>query len=310
MRYLATKSGTVHVVERGPDDPHGMTCGAAVRALNSGEWKGKRSLKPEQALEMKNCLRCGTHSTIAELARRANGKPVKRPLVKPKSLKNIMEVPEADERTTAKATEHAQLARNHGWDVTVTANDKGGLTVTAQKGNETNVLTYRAGGFLDNPGIVAKFPGRTVPLHNSGTWRRQVTAPEGKRPISAQLKRPSKAQNQRQLVVIDPGETNGVAIVDEVDAIPLNKSSLPFAHDAEDSEIIDHIRGRTLYWRNNMAAKVASAILPSKPRLFRFGATRTGRRYVSFPELAGVTEDGEVLGAERSVAIEDMLRVR
>lgn len=218
--------------------------------------------------------------------------------------------PVVDDRTVTKASEHAELAREHGWDVIVQTNDKGGLTVTARKRDETLVLAYRPGGYLDNPLIVAIFPGRTVPLHNSGTWRRQVSLPEGKRPINARPKRNGVPKPVNPVVSIDSGDINGFAVADPAEAIPISRPSLPFPHDAPDEEIIDCIKGKTLFWRNNMAVKVVSVDLPGKPRLFRFGVTRTGRRFVSFPELVGVDKDGEVYGPERSVAIEDMLRVR
>ena len=301
MRYLATKAGTAHVVVK--DSP----CPVVKRNVET--WKGQRSLKPSVVLsEYKDCAKCETFK-IARSELRPDPKP------KVTARKGSMPFPAAnhaiaDERTTAKAEEHAKIAADHGWAVNVENNNHGGLTVIASRGEEICVLSYQRNGVLFNKEIVFKVPGRSVPLHNSGTWRRQISLPEGKRPISAKPKRAGRAP-KKAVPAIDPGEkVNGTVVVPEEELIPINKSSLPFAHDAEDIVIVDAIKGRQLFWRNNMMAKVVTAMVPSKPRMIRFGVTgRAQRRFVSFPETH-MTSDGEVYGAERSVAIEDMLRVK
>lgn len=298
MRYLATKAGTAHVVMK--DSP------CPIVRRNAETWKGQRSLKPDVVLKTyKDCAKCETfkHAKAEAVppARRRRESPVS------KQVKSD-NWPVADERTTMKVKEHMAIAEQHGWRVDVAQNERRGLTLTATKGDEICVLAYRENGILWNDEIVFKVPGRVVPMHNSGTWRRQVSLPEGQRPIPA---RPKKFGRKPSA----PAELNGVAkeLADEstelTEEIPLNKSSLPFNKDDEDLIIIDFIKGRTLFWRNNMMAKVVSAGVPSKSRLIRFGETKQGRRFVSFPE-ATMTKDGEMWGAERSVAIDDMLRVR
>jgi hypothetical protein len=330
MRYLATKAGTAHVVLK--DSP------CPVVKKNVDSWKGQRSLKPSVVLEgYRDCAKCQTFEHARSELRKPEPVAPKKRLAGPdyrkgrpstgggsKRLKvgkpeprNVTPMvangdnwPVADERTTAKAKEHMAIAEEHGWSVTVTSNNRRGLTVIASREDEICVLAYRENGILWNDEIVFKVPGRIVPMHNSGTWRRQVSLPEGKRPIPARPKRFGRkpaakvANGPESAEEVSPDGT-------EVDGelIPLNKSSLPFPIDADDLVIIDYIKGRTLYWRNNMMAKVVSANVPSKPRLIRFGETRRGRRFVSFPEST-MTKDGEMWGAERSVAIEDMLRVR
>jgi hypothetical protein len=330
MRYLSTRTGMVHVVSKDAACP--------VVRRNADAWKGQRSIKPEKVLEMKDCAKCESFKHAREevrlnkrAAKTANAgvtmvggrRTPKKPLSGPDYRKNrpntgggssrlkVSATPApvvADERTTRKAQEHRAIAEEHGWRVDVTTNDRRGLTVIATKGDEICVLAYRENGILWNDEIVFKVPGRVVPMHNSGTWRRQVSLPEGQRPIPA---RPKKFGRKPSA----PAEVNGVAreleqeATDETEGIPLNKSSLPFPHDAEDIVIVSYIKGRTLFWRNNMMAKVVSAGVPSKPSLIRFGETKHGRRFVSFPEST-MTKDGEMWGAERSVAIEDMLRVR
>lgn len=342
MRYLASKTGVVHVVNPRRSEQGSTPCPVVARNLNAGTWKGQRSLNPREVLEgYKDCTKCETfkHARLdikvppkqrtekkgppaPKSLRRAvndavelNDKLAKLPANnKPRNVTKLLKGdnwPVADERTTQKAKEHVALAEQHGWTVQVTSNDRRGLTVIASRGDEICVLAYRENGILWNDEIVFKVPGRKVPMHNSGTWRRQVSLPEGQRPIPARPKKfGRKAAVKNTVAVENANEAIDEGSVSEEELIPINKSSLPFPHDADDIVIIDHIRGRTLYWRNNMMAKVVSAQVPTKPRMIRFGHTgRAQRRYVSFPEST-MTADGEVYGAERSVAIEDMLRVR
>lgn len=340
MRFLASKAGTVHVVHAELDMSN---CPAVTRAKKAGTWKGQRSIKPEEVLKLKDCSNCesfklarseirknkAAEKTVnvgvlkvgakkAPSRRRHRESPVSK--IRKEARNEARNVtpqvrsgnwPVADERTTLKAKEHMALAEEHGWSVEVVANDKRGLTVIASREDEACVLAYRENGILWNDEIVFKVPGRSVPMHNSGTWRRQISLPEGKRPIPA---RPKRFGRRKPPVVAngpeDAEESTEEAAEIDGELIPLNRSSLPFAHDAEDLVIVDYIKGRTLYWRNNMVAKVVSAQVPTKARMIRFGNTgRAQRRYVSFPEAA-MTKDGEMYGPERCVAIEDMLRVR
>lgn len=316
MRFLTSKNGTVHVVSA---QISGTRCPVVTRALNAGTWKGQRSIKPEQVANYTDCAKCGSHAAAKEITdrsayvanneaevKRFNDKINNKPKSKPKegnmTLNTLLS---ADEKTRAKATEHAELAVKNGWAAIVTLNEFSGLTVIATRGEETCELMYREGGFLYNPGIVFRVPGRVVPLHNSGTWRRQVSLPDGKRPVSAKPKRVGVRPKDRPVAVVVVADPEAPA-----EEISLTRSSLPFPHDADDIVIRDAIKGKTLYWRNNMAARVNSAKVSSNPRLIRFGVTgKASRRYVSFPETE-MSKDGEIHGPERSVAIEDMLRVK
>jgi len=307
MRYLATKAGTAHVVSKD------TTCPVVKR--NAEAWKGQRSLKPSIVLDSyKDCSKCATFEHArSELRKPEPKKPVAK---KGPTARNVTAQaksdnwPVADERTTLKVKEHIAIAEEHGWTVAVTQNERRGLTLTATRGEESCVLAYREGGILWNDEIVFRVPGRKVPMHNSGTWRRQVSLPEGQRPISAKPKRFGRKVSSEDVFPSRHANAGGSESTEEdPEAIPLNKSSLPFLHDADDVVIIDALKGRTLYWRNNMMAKVVSAQVPTKPKLIRFGRTKHGRRFISFPE-SEMSKDGEIYGPERAVAIDDMLRVR
>ena len=69
MRFLATKSGTVHVMYGELDLP---SCPVVTKAKNAGTWKGQRSLKPEKVLEMGDCLRCESHKKARAEVTKAN----------------------------------------------------------------------------------------------------------------------------------------------------------------------------------------------------------------------------------------------
>lgn len=331
MRYLATKAGTAHVITKDTSCP--------IVKRNVDAWKGQRSLKPSVVLgEYKDCSKCETHKQarleLNELKKRADdqalnrrevarfnrvGLPSQRVAKKGPKARNVTPQvrsgdnwPVADERTTLKAKEHAKLAEDHGWSVQVTTNERRGLTVIASKGDEICVLAYRENGILWNDEIRFKVPGRSVPMHNSGTWRRQVSLPEGQRPIPA---RPKRFGRKPKLNGIERTESaNSEPTEEEIDGevIPLNVASLPFSKDDDDLIIVDAIKGMELFWRNNMMQKVVSARVPTKARMIRFGVTGrepNQRRCVSFPE-SEMSKDGEIYGAERTVAIESMLRVR
>lgn len=312
MRYLATAAGTAHVVSKDSRCP--------VVKRNVDAWKGQRSLKPLAVLEgYRDCAKCETfkHAKSECAPVRRAAKTAKAPKSLKRAVDAVVELnaklngmPVADERTTRKIEEHAKIAADHGWETVVTANERRGLTLTATRGNEACVLAYRENGILWNDEIRFNVPGRSVPMHNSGTWRRQVSLPEGQRPIPAQ---PKRFGRKRSSEAIEPVESaNGESTEDEIngEVISINRSDLPFPKDADDFTIIDAIKGQTLYWRNNLSQRVVSARVPSKARMIRLAVTGRGqRRYVSFPE-AEMTKDGEMYGPERAVAIESMLRVR
>lgn len=328
MRFLASKTGVVHVVDRKLSGEEKL-CPVVSRSLNAGSWKGQRSIKPEEVLKMKDCERCETFKharseirlnkrakqqanagvTMVGGRRAAKKGPVARNAAAQVSGDNW---PVADERTTLKAKEHKAIAEEHGWTVTVAQNERRGLTIVAAKGDELCVLAYRENGILWNDEIRFKVPGRSVPMHNSGTWRRQVSLPEGQRPISA---RPKQFGRKKSSIPVEmPESANGDHPEDGIngEVIPLNVAALPFSKDDDDLIIVDAIKGMELFWRNNMMQKVVSARVPSKVRMIRFGVTGrepNQRRCVSFPE-SEMSKDGEIYGAERTVAIESMLRVR
>jgi hypothetical protein len=311
--------------------------------LNSGAWKGQRSLTPEQALELNDCAKCETHKTARREIRNAKKEPTapkqkltgpdqtkgrsrsgggsKRLKVGRESYAHGVTVPDADAEIIASADdkgqrlalEHAALAREHGWDASVTNPNPTEWVVVAKKGDES-VQAAWVGGKVDYPRIVAFFPTHQFWLKNTTQWRRQVSLSDSERPASREPKgRPPKVPAPKRIMALDSGEPAGAAIasVPEEDGVKFSMTSLPFGRDETDTVIIDALKGRKLYWRNNFAGKVNSAEVPSSARSIRISEHPTnGRRIVSFPEVADSSKGGEVLGCERSVAIDQMIKVR
>lgn len=94
---------------------------------------------------------------------------------------------------------------------------------------------------------------------------------------------------------------------------------VPFLKDDEPAEIIDAVLGKEIVWRNGVSNQREHAHLPSEVRPKRKSAKRdviqitehpkTGKRMLSFLEVAGQNEDGEVYGPERTVALDKIVRV-
>ena len=214
----------------------------------------------------------------------------------------------SDEKGHQLAQEHAKLAEDHGWVVELLPNTDNGWKVVAKQDDCTATVAW-VNGKVDYPSNVAEFPTHTFWLKHTAQWRRQITLPENERPASRTPKQTTRRANQERKPV---QEATPVINGDEPESVPFNLTSLPFAHDDEDAIVIGQIRGRRLFWRNNLAQRVSHADVPSNPRVIRLAAhPKSGRRIVSFPEVAEYSaQHGEILGGERSVALEDMIRVR
>lgn len=344
VRFLASKAGTVHVA----DGSGG--CPVVRRAIRTREWHGRKSLSPEAALDLKDCMKCETHKAARREIRlnraatkKANAgvttigvgpqkrlrhdgtiqevdlKP-RRPLSgpdHPKSVRNngggskrlkVAATPEPpiEDKGQRLADEHAKLAKDYGWAVDIQHVSEKEWIVVARKGDES-VQAVWVNGKVDHPRVVAFFPTHTFWLKHTTQWRRQVTLPDSERPA----KREPKSRPRRVPADAKVADSIDAPVEIETDGVKFNSTDLPFAKDAPDTEIIDLLRGRILHWRNNFASKIEKAEIPTVTRLIRISEHPTnGRRIVSFPEVADYTKDGVVYGCERSVAIDQMIKVR
>jgi hypothetical protein len=302
MRYMKTKAGTAHIAGL-PDS----LCPVVRRAARTGEWKGIRSLKPEQVLELKDCSKCQSHKA-AKSELKPKPKPPKRAAFNSKQAvaERLRRQPVPGDKGEIAANEHAKLATEHGWHVEVMPG-RDEWVVVATKGDEMVQVAW-VNGKVDYPRVIAVFPSYTFWLKNTTQWRRQVSLPEGERPAPREPKRSRKPRTESKT---EPRVINGTSVEEDPQKL-FKTTSLPFASDDEDFVIIDALKGHELFWRNNMAAKVNRATVPMNTRLIRVAVSpKSGRRFVSFPEAHGYDSVAarEVLGAERSVAIEDMIKV-
>lgn len=328
VRFLATKAGTVHVVDRSPSDKGTSSCPIVGRMLNSGEWKGRRSLSPDAALDLKDCAKCETHKLAKAEIRAAKGKArVQRPLSgpdHPRSVRNngggskrlkvaSTPLPPIEDKGQRLADEHAKLAKDHGWAVDVAVDPLTGpgprtWIVVARKGDE-RVQAAWTDGKVNYPLVIAFFPTHQFWLKNTTQWRRQVSLPDSERPAKREPKtRPPRVPASEKIAGAIEAPVDAVP---ETEGIKFNSTQLPFEKDALDAEVIDLLKGRKLYWRNNFASKIENAEVPGNARMVRIAEHPTnGRRIVSFPEVAGYDKDGPVYGCERSVAVDQMIKVK
>lgn len=90
------------------------------------------------------------------------------------------------------------------------------------------------------------------------------------------------------------------------------RSGLPFNVEEDDaSTIIEALVGRTITWRRTIDAKLDSAKVPQRARNCRVAEhPKSGRLMISFYESQGSGDRGELLGGERTVFIDKIIRVK
>ena len=250
-------------------------------------------------------------NTLADAMDLPSIKPVRKDTpakMGPKATKSATIPTDPGDKGALAAKEHAELAEQHGWSVKV-RHEGPTWTVMAEQDGCTATVAW-SNGKVDYPKVMAAFRTHEVWLKNTTQWRRQIMMPKDERP--AQSDRPVSKRKVKSQPEPAAAEINGYATLEESAGLQYNITNLPFARDDEDGVIIDLIRGRTLYWRNTLAERVDHAQLPDGTKTIRISAhPRTGRRIVSFPESHGwdAKTATEVLGAERSVALDQMIRL-
>jgi hypothetical protein len=90
---------------------------------------------------------------------------------------------------------------------------------------------------------------------------------------------------------------------------------VPFLIDDDPAEIIDVLMGKTIRWRNSVKGSIEEAVLPAeqgkgnRPKVTITVHPKTGRRILGFLEVVDNGKDGEVLGPERAVGLDKIVRV-
>jgi hypothetical protein len=184
--------------------------------------------------------------------------------------------------------------------------DSGHWVVTSKRGNEV-IHTYFIDGKYDVGRHAEIVVGDwTVKLRGAHAVRRQM-AMEGR-------DRPHPEPGR--------GRSGPRKSKDDADAVPEDESPedaakrVPFNMDDPASEVIDAIKGKTIRWRNGVSNSVEEAWLPAdshgkkRDKIVIKEHPKTGKRMVEFLSVVAVTEDGEVYGPERVVALDKIVRVQ
>lgn len=324
IRFLATRTGTCHVVTTKVNDTRNSKCPVVKKGHTEDKWGRDKGVSPDAALELKPCVKCETHG-VAEVERRARMTPAekraetraksdatRRKLGKVKEPKPTKPKRKGGQRRGSnftrkdpeqmkdRAKEHLELAKQYGWKGNVTDTESGGAMVETKKGGELLRLIYEDGRIVHSR--VTLKSGVEVKLRNSANWRKHAMG-EGKVKSDYQPRGVTKKSDKAVDRERSPEEK------DQADT-ELSRS-LPFTIDEEDLIIIDHLKGKMVTWRNGLGGNLEHARIPGRSRNVRITQhPKSGRRMISFHELHGESEHGEVLGAERTVYIDKILRVK
>jgi hypothetical protein len=315
---MATKKGRVHVVTTPGNDRKNSKCGV-VKAnhrmpVASGGWGKRKGLSPDAALALLDCAKCNTHE-IAEVQRRAQMTPaqkraeakakaqdtrdhlktgkVKRPKAKkePKQRRGP-KGGDAAARMKANVETHLALAEENGWKGKAWESDTSEWRVEVKRNGELLRLIYRDGRTVHSR--VTLKNGVEVRLRNSSNWRKHATGKSGIKPDYAP-KRTGKKKSRTEESVEHS-----------------SPKELPFNLDMDDHDtIIESLLGKTITWRMTISKSLDSAKVPTRSRNCRITVhPKSNRKMISFHESQGMGEHGEMLGGERVVYLDKILKAR
>lgn len=311
IRFLSTKSGTVHVVGQG-------NCPVVNKAIKDGSWKGRRSLSPEAALDLTECKKCETHrwakdvrrasmtpaqkraetKAIADETRErlAAGQKKQKRAAKREPKRRGPRLP-SGESGKAKAEDCLKVAKENGWKTSV-EEDGNQITVTAKKDGQTLKIVYLNAKVTFSR--VTFSNGNEVKLRNAANWKKQASLPPEERPATQRTVQKSRGTTKRAIKRGDEGAER-----DEQATL-----GRPFLMDDPDPVVIEAVAGHKIVWRNGVSQRLDSAEVPGKERNLRlYIHPKSNRRILQFAEV--VYDDRKIpgYGAERSVYLDKILRV-
>lgn len=319
IKFMGRSGGVVHVVTTKREDLKHSKCPSLKKGHENDGWKGK-GLSPEAALDLKGCARCDTH-VVAEAERKARMTPAQKRAESKANARDTMDKfnvdknkaaakkakkvkdpgerkrrgpkqGDATERMKANVEEHAAIAGKVGWTTKAWESGTNEWTCEAVRSGETLKLIYRDGRTVWARVVLAS--GVEVRLRNSSNWRKHA---EGKSGIK-------KDYAPRQNVGKKANKTHTLD-----DHAPRN---LPFNLESDDHDtIIESMVGKTITWRRSIDNKLDTATLPQRTRNCRMQVhPKSGRAMISFHEHQGANEHGEMLGGERTVYLDKILKAR
>lgn len=341
------KSKFVHVVYTEAYDRKNAQCQQVRKFMVEGkiDYKAK-GISPEAALALDECPRCMTHGVI-EVTQTPDQKRAKRKAdaadlmdkirdeqkdgkrkgkvakvkstaePKPKSAK-VTKTKSGTRSTGSTADAKAEALRafceENGWAATLGKDDATGHTVVIAHEGTSIINAF----FIDGKYDVGRHAHIRVgewtgTLRGAHAVRRQVdrSLDDRDRPHPA----PGKGRG-------GPRKANGGSADDAQGAAPEEGESpedahrrVPFSLDDDDVAIIDAVKGKVIRWRNSISGNVEEAWVPNgvgNGKRLKVAVTthpKTGRRMIDFLEVMSVGEHGEVLGPERCVALDKIIRV-
>jgi hypothetical protein len=316
VRFMPTKTGRVHIVTTPGADRKNSKCPVVKNGHGAGGWGRKAGVSPEAALACLDCIKCDSHA-VAQATIEASKTPAqKRAEAKEKSDATRMRLTSkgikqakpkrqpkapAARRTRAgvdqmdamveKATMHLELAKDNGWKGSL-FKEPTQVKVEVTKSNDLLRLIYADGKIIHSR---VTTNGTEIKLRNSANWIRVAKGemkPKGN-PVS---RRSGKKQAKEEAEVIDKRGGD---------------RKLPFIIDQDDDVIIKALAGLMITWRNTISGNLESARVPVRSRNVRISVhPKSGDKMISFHELQGTGEHGELLGGERNVLIKRILRAK
>lgn len=202
-----------------------------------------------------------------------------------------------------KATQFAQLAKEHGWKGSfVHDHDQDYAKVEVERKGEQIRIEWINNQLLEAPHYTLN--GIKARLHCASVARRTLA---GKPDMDLFLKRQRRANRAATRA---GGTTAGTANNSSGDgeAVDDLTPNLPFDINSEnaDAEILKACRGSTLVWRNRFTGVAEMAFIPKEQNMdlknsYYIGESSTGRPFLSFRTADGIF---------RAVGFDQMLQVR
>lgn len=334
------KGKYVHVVHTELFDRKNSKCQTVRKATVAGKVPGG-SLSPEAALALDGCDNCGTHEVAKaalpaeskrqaaadkrdDVLKRAKGetlsekrrkavktekpkaepkakaeKPAKAPAMTKAGPRSVASSKDGDP-AKAKAEQLILFGKEHGWDSTLTKDEETGhWVVTAERGNETITAWYIDGKYDVGRHAEITVGSWTGKLRGAHACRRQMAAEGRDRPHPEPGKGrtgPKRKETEEEIAENESPEDAAKRV--------------PFSSDDDDIVIIDMLKGKTIRWRNSISGKVEEAMVPSNSkRTIITTHPKTGRRILDFLEVVESEGGHEVVGPERNVALDKIVRV-
>lgn len=325
VRFMASKKGKVHVVTTPAADKKNSKCVTVKvnhgQPVATGGWGKRPGISADAALAMDECSKCGTHAVARQVIEESKTPAQKRAERKQEAEDTRRKIAngsksksrnkdrvekakrrgpkggDATERMKANVEEHAKLAKDNGWKIkSCGESDTNEWMVEATRNGELLRLIYRDGRTVHSR--VTLKSGVEVRLRNSSNWRKHATGESKVKPdYQPRQGKGAGSKKARKAEVIDDAKAS---------------KNLPFNIEEDSPEtIIESLLGKTITWRRSVDNTLDTAKVPMKARNCRMREhPKSNRLMISFHESQGVGEHGELLGGERTVFVDKIVKAR